>query len=96
MGATASNKYFQHGQSDAPASGPIPTVEKGEFSHIIFISAPLDQVKLIKTMVRPDEGARMLFKELDANWLYFNSLAAYIENHPSNPRDRKWKVVVKR
>lgn len=97
IGATTLESYFQPAvdSSELTSEPTIPVVDRIEFNHIAYLSS-IDRTKLVKTLVRPDEGNRNLFKEADASWLYFHLIADYLESHPSNiTSGRKAKIVVK-
>ena len=95
VGAQTSQSYFEPKESMSDSSELISVVDYLEFNHIAYISS-VDGVKSVKLWAKNHEGATKLFKEADANWLYFYLIAYHLQSHPSNLTiDGKPKIIVK-
>lgn len=89
MGQASFNEYFDCSTEDSSRSFPI--VDRLEVNHAITLSSV--GTKLWNTL---NDGNRRLFKECDANWLLFYSIASHFESLPSNiASDGTTKITVK-
>ena len=77
-------EYFDSSTPDTSESGPNQ-FELGHISHISLVPAAL---------WNPKEPGYKLFKEIDANWLFFFFIARHFES--LNMNAKKPKFVVKR
>ena len=95
IGATTSKSYFELEQSMTDSSESIPVVGHLEFNHIAY-TASVDGIKSIKLWANSHEGTTTIFKESDANWLFFYSFAHHLESHPLNiKKDWKPKITIR-
>ena len=82
-------EYFDY--SMANVSESFPTVDRLEILHLGYISS-LYRAKIWDQ----EKGNSRLFKEHDANWLFFYPIADHFESLPSNiSSDGTSKITVK-
>lgn len=89
MGQASFQEYFDCSMDDSSRSFPI--ADRLEVNHAITLSSV--GTKLWNTS---NDGNRRLFKDCDANWLFFYSIACHFETLPSNiASDGTTKITVK-